>query len=59
MLAALCRFRPPNDGGALGDRPLTNFTADDAEQFLESLKAQGRAGSTYNDYRQLLLNIFR
>ena len=59
MLAALCRFRPSNDEGALGDRPLTNFTADDAEQFLESLKAQGRAGSTYNHYRQLLLNLFR
>ena len=58
MLEAVCAFKGLAET-PLGEKPLTSVTADDAEHFLEALRARGRAGSTYNHYRQLLLNMFR
>jgi integrase len=43
---------------ALGDKPIDTITTDDLEAFFQHLKAAGRAGSTYNHYRQLLRLMF-
>ncbi|HUR20490.1 MAG TPA: phage integrase SAM-like domain-containing protein [Vicinamibacterales bacterium] len=53
MLDVICRFEQ------LGEKPLGSVTGDDAERLLQHLKNSGRAGSTYNHYRQILLNMFR
>jgi integrase len=58
MLERVCAFTGLSET-PLGDKALAAVTADDAEHFLENLRARGRAGSTYNHYRQLLLNMFR
>jgi integrase len=42
----------------LGHKPLTLITTDDLEAFFQHLKTAGRAGSTYNHYRQLLRVMF-
>src|SRR2546425_8540609 len=52
MLKAVCAFN------ALGDKRLDTITTDDLEAFFQHLKAAGRAGSTYNHYRQLLRLTF-
>jgi len=59
MLGALCAFAAPDAPAPLGAKVLASVTADDIEQFLHDLMARGRAGSTYNHYRQLALTMFR
>jgi site-specific recombinase XerD len=43
---------------AFSDKALANITTDDLEAFFQQLKTAGRAGSTYNHYRQLLRVMF-
>lgn len=44
--------------GPLGDKPLSSVTGDDVEAFLQGLRQDGRAASTYNHYRQYLRALF-
>ena len=43
---------------ALGDKPVERIKTDDLETCFQHLKTVGRAGSTYNHYRQLLQLMF-
>jgi len=53
MFAQIAAFNQP-DGSRLGDKPFSAVTEDDLEAFVVSLRAQGRAASTRNQYVHLL-----